>query len=79
MILPQLSVFRYNKYINKNYARYYYVKIINRFTNFFLKNQLKVDILEDKTNIKIKLKSKTVRCACPKCNTISDNHHGKLI
>ena len=48
--------------------------------NFFPKNQLKVvDILEDKTNIKIKLKSKTVRCACPKCNTISDKHHGTYI
>ena len=48
--------------------------------NFFPKNQLKVvDILEDKTNIKIKLKSKTVRCACPKCNTISGKHHGTYI
>lgn len=45
--------------------------------NFFPKNQLKVvDILEDKTNIKIKLKSKTVRLAYPKCNTFSDKHHG---
>ena len=44
--------------------------------NFFPKNQL---IVEDKTNIKIKLKSKTVRCACPKCNTLSDKHHGTYI
>ena len=48
--------------------------------NFFPKNQLKVvDILEDKTNIKIKLKSKTVSCACTKYNTLSDKHHRTYI
>lgn len=48
--------------------------------NFFPNKQLKItDIFEDKTMIKIKLKSQTTSCTCPKCNTISTKYHGTYV
>ena len=48
--------------------------------NFFPIDKLKItNISEDKTTIKISLKSQTNNCICPKCNTVSTKYHGTYL